>query len=391
MEARAGRPLSEGNALQRAYARWAAPHYARMAPDAREQAELMDRFLYSRRGLGVWLGLAASIAGTTAGLRHAGLPTGVALLAALSLWVALPLALLGAWMAPGKFAGSSVWRRLPTILLLTLLGALTGFVVGHIARHGGLDGERLLDALSRGAVVLVPAVLAGALGFVLLSWGVAQVRRQMLERVVERERLARERDAAARHAAEARLKLLQAQIQPHFIFNTLAALQHWVDIGDPRAPTLLRTLTAFLRGSTELLGRDAVTLADEFEAAGQYLEIMRARLGERLRTELRLDPGCAGRRLPPGLLLTLVENAVEHGIAPSVGGGTVRVEARCDATGTTLTVRDDGAGLAPAWQAGTGLANCRERLRHFGQGAGTLTLRSLHPGTEARLHLPEGD
>ncbi len=382
-------PLSEGNRFQRAYARWAAPHYARMEPAVREQAELMDRFLYSRRGLGVWLGMAGAVAGTTLGLKYAGMGTGSALLLALLLWVGLPMSLLAAWLVPAQFAGPTLRRKLPRFILLALLGGLTGFAAGHVAKHGNLDWLRLLDALWRNMAILVPAVLAGAAGVFFLTWGVAQTRRQMLERAVERERLARERDTAARHAAEARLKLLQAQIQPHFIFNTLAALQHWVDVGDPRAPALLRTLTAFLRGSTELLGRDTVTLGAECEAVGQYLQIMQARLGERLRSQVTLDPACAGRSLPPGLLLTLVENAVEHGIAPALDGGSVQVRVRCDAQGTTVTVRDDGAGLAPGWQDGTGLANCRERLRHHGDGRGTLDLHPLERGTEAVLHLPE--
>lgn len=382
-------PLSEGNRFQRAYARWAAPHYARMEPGVREQAELMDRFLYSRRGLGVWLGIAGSVAGTTAGLRFGGMPWALALLVALFIWVGLPVSLLAAWLMPNRFASSTLRRKLPLILVLSLAGGLLGFVVGHVVKHGSLDAMTLLGALWRGAPVLLPAALAGAAGVLFLTWGVAQTRRQMLERTVERERLARERDTAARHAAEARLKLLQAQIQPHFIFNTLAALQHWVDVGDPRAPALLRTLTAFLRGSTELLGRDTVTLGAECEAVGQYLQIMQARLGERLRSEVAVDPACTGRTLPPGLLLTLVENAIEHGIAPSLDGGTVQVQVRCDAQGTTVTVRDDGAGLAPGWQDGTGLANCRERLRHHGDGRGTLALQALDRGTEAVLHLPE--
>ncbi|MCP5269838.1 MAG: histidine kinase [Burkholderiaceae bacterium] len=383
------RPLSEGNRLQRAYARWAAPHYARMAPEMREQVELIDRFLYSKRGLGFWLGLAGALVGTTLGLRQSGMPPLAALGLATFIWVAVPISLLGAWLSPGKYNLTTLRRKLPVILILAMAGGLTGFVVGHVVRHGSLDWTRLFDVLWRGLGVLVPAVIGAAAAMLFLGWGVAQTRRQILERTVEREKLARERDTAARHAAEARLKLLQAQIQPHFIFNTLAALQHWVDVGDPRAPGLLRTLTAFLRGSTELLGRDTVTLGEECEAVGQYLQIMQARLGDRLCSEVHVDPACADRRLPPGLLLTLVENAIEHGIAPALDGGTVRVDVRCDAQGTTVTVRDDGAGLAPGWQDGTGLANCRERLRHHGSGHGTLTLQALDRGTEAVLHLPE--
>ncbi len=383
------RPLSQGNRLQRAYARWAARRYERMPAEAREQAELIDRFLYSRGGLGFWLGLLGSVAGTTAGLHlGAGLAIPVALLFAVLIWVALPLGLLGAWLMPSRFSGGTIRRKWPGIAVLALAGGLTGFAVSHWERHGRIDWPQLLDDLWRGAALLVPAVLAGAAGMLFLSWGVARVRQQISERHIERERLARERDQAARRAAEAQLKLLQAQIQPHFIFNTLAALQHWVDTGDARAGGLLRTLTAFLRSSTELLGQAEVALGTEADTVRQYLQIMQSRLGERLRFSVQVAPDCAALHLPPGLLLTLVENAVEHGISPALGGGTVQVQAQREGAVVVLRVRDDGAGLAPGWQEGTGLANCRERLRHHGAGRGTLALRALHPGAEAVLTLP---
>lgn len=382
------RPLSEGNALQRAYARWAAPHYARMAPPLREQAELIDRFLYSRRGLGFWFGLLAAGVGTFAGLTAGGMSALLA--AALSgvIWVALPLAVLGAWLQPGKFSGNVLRRKLPVAIGLAFAGGLVGFLAGHIAKHGGLDIVRFGSSLLGALKFLVPAVLGAAIAMLAVTYGVARVRRELLERELERQRLASDRDAAARQAAEASLKLLQAQIQPHFIFNTLAALQHWVDTGDARAGPLLRTLTAFLRGSTELLGQGRVALGAEAETVRQYLQIMQARLGERLRFEVRVAPECADLVLPAGLLLTLVENAIEHGIAPTLAGGTVRLMAECAGRDAVVRVVDDGAGLAPGWQDGTGLANCRERLRHHGDGRATLDLRAAHPGTEAVLTLP---
>lgn len=267
------RPLSQGNRLQRAYAHWAARRYARMPAESREQAELIDRFLYSRAGLGFWLGLLGSVAGTTAGLHlGAGMAVPLALLLAVLVWVALPLGLLGAWLMPSRFSGNTIRRKWPGMAALTLAGGLTGFAISHWEKHGRVDLPQLLEDLLRGAALLVPAVLAGAAGMMFLGWGVARVRQQISERHIERERLGRERDQAARRAAEAQLKLLQAQIQPHFIFNTLAALQHWVDTGDARAGGLLRTLTAFLRGSTELLGRDQVSLGTEAETVRQYLQ-----------------------------------------------------------------------------------------------------------------------
>ena len=383
------RPLSQGNWLQRAYARWAGPRYARLGPEAREQAELIDRFLYSRSGMGFWLGLLGAVAGTTAGLHlDARMALPVALLFALMLWVALPLGLLAAWLMPSRFSGGLIRRKLPGIAMLALAGGLTGFAVSHWQRHGRIDLPQLADDLWRAATLLVPTVLAAAAAMMFLTWGVARVRLQISERRIELERLARERDQAARYAAEAQLKLLQAQIQPHFIFNTLAALQHWVDTGDARAGGLLRTLSAFLRSSTELLARAEVSLGTEAETARQYLHIMQARLGERLRFDVHIPADCADVLLPPGLLLTLVENAIEHGVSPALAGGTVKVTARREAGAVVLRVHDDGAGLASDWTEGTGLANCRERLRHHGQGLGRLELRRCTPGVEAVLTLP---
>nr|WP_316642736.1 histidine kinase [uncultured Roseateles sp.] len=194
-----------------------------------------------------------------------------------------------------------------------------------------------------------------------------------------------------RDAAEAKLKLLQAQVRPHFIFNTLSAVQHWVDTGDARASPLLRALTAFLRSSAALLERPLVPLGEELELTRSYLQIMSARLGERLRFELDIAPDCLQQPLPPGLLLTLVENALEHGIAPSLGGGLLRVGAKPLAGGGfELRVSDDGVGLPPGWQPGIGLTNSRQRLRQqFGERA-ALSLAPLQPGTQACLRI-DGD
>jgi signal transduction histidine kinase len=379
------RPLSEGNRLQRAYHRWAAPHYARMAPGLREQAELIDRFLYSRRGLGFWLGLVGAIAGTVFGLIGAGLPTGLAVFLSLLGWTTLPLGALAAWLQPAQFSAGWIREKLPRIVLLATAGGVLGFAVGHVVRRGHLDPGALLTSLVDSATLLAPVMVFVAVAIVALLWGVAQVRRQMLERELERVGLERERDAAARQAAEAQLKLLQGQIQPHFIFNTLSAVQHWVDSADTRAAPLLRALTAFLRGSTEMLGRDETTLAEEATMVGDYVAIMQARLGSRLRFLMHIAPDAAAQPLPPGVLLTLVENAIEHGIAPTLAGGEVQVRAWRDGPTWRLSVRDDGNGLPSGWSEGVGLANCRQRLAHRFGGRATFSLEPMQPGTEARV------
>lgn len=243
------------------------------------------------------------------------------------------------------------------------------------------------QSLGGAAADAAPALLAVLVVLLLSVWGAAQVRQRQLRRELAQLRQVQQCDAAARQAAESHLHQLQAQVQPHFLFNTLAALQHWVDQGDPRAGPLLADLSDFLRGTTALLARAEVPLAEQAQTAGQYLRILQARLGARLRFEIDVDAACARQPLPSGVLLSLVENAVEHGIAPALQGGCVQVRARRVAGLLCLEVCDNGAGLAEPMAEGQGLAHCRARLQHrFGDRA-TLRLLPLPTGACARLEL----
>ena len=363
--------------------RWQRWWCAGLDADARAEALALQQRLAGRDGLWLAAALAAGLAAAAWGLRSAGVPWAWALLVALLFVAGSALAMRRAWLQPQRFDARTLRRLALLMLVATYAGALGGLAPGLWASgpHGRV--EHLLAALWRAT----PAQLVAGLALLLLLWIVAAGRRAQMQRALAQSRLEAERDASARLAAEARLKLLQAQIQPHFLFNTLAALQHWVDVGDARAAPLLRALTGFLRGSTELMARDVVTLADELPLARHYLDIMRARLGaDRLAVHFDVDPACLQQPLPPALLLTLLENAIEHGIAPSLQGGhvAVRVE-RPAAGGFELSVADSGVGLAPGWRAGVGLANARERLMHRFGHAATLELQPLDRGALARI------
>ncbi len=385
------------NRFQRAYFAWAQPHYARMAPELRAEVERMDRWLYSRRGAGVWVGGLAAVAASTAGLVVNGLPLLLALASSAMVWLCLPLAMLAAWLQPQKFMARKLMRNIGLAMLGGYVGALLGFLTGRVAKYGGLKLDTLGEALWSAARQATP--LLGVAVFVILGmvWGISLVRRRALQSQLERLRLVQERDLAARQAAEARLRVLQAQIQPHFVFNTLAAMQHWVDTGDARAGPLLRSLTQFLRGATEAMLAPQATLAHEADMAGHYLAIMQSRLGERLRVRIDVAPDCTDQLLPSGLLMTLVENAVQHGIEPQVHGGELALLARRMHDGFEqgvfeLRVLDDGAGLRPGWADGVGLANSRARLQHQFGGRATLALaaRPGAAGTEVVLRIHPG-
>ncbi|MFG6468147.1 sensor histidine kinase [Roseateles sp. BYS87W] len=219
-------------------------------------------------------------------------------------------------------------------------------------------------------------LIAGMTGVLSAWWMVTIFRVQQIE---GRLRELADQDAALRLST----RLAAAQIQPHFLFNTLASLQHWVDTGDARAAPLLREFTAYLRATLPMFEREMQSLSDELAMVQRYLAIMQARLGARLTFHIDA-PADVDPLLPPGLVLTLVENAIEHGIEPQLRGGQVTVTARRDGEHAVITVGDDGPGLAPGWTDGVGLSNTRRRLR-AALPLATLTLTDTAPGCRATL------
>ena len=383
-------PTAERNAFQRWYFAKAQPYYDRMEPGLRAEAMRIDQHLYGQAGVGVLTGLLCATLGSTAGLMGAGFHWGLALFSSFMVWFGMLFGLLVAWLRPERYTLGRVLRNVVLVVLGAYAGALLGFLTGRTALHGRFDLASVSEALQRAANQAVPLLGVGVLAIVVLSvsmWAVAQQRRVLMQRELAQLRLEQQRDVLARQAAEARLKLLQAQIQPHFLFNTLATLQHWVDSGDARAAPLLRKLTAFLRGATELMAREQVTLADELPLAEHYLAIMRSRVGERMGFAVQVSDAALHQPLPPGLLLTLVENAVEHGVGSALHEVAVNISAEVDARGWRLCVADTGPGLAPGWHEGVGLANARARLQHHYGPQATLDLRDARPGTLAELRI----
>jgi LytS/YehU family sensor histidine kinase len=216
--------------------------------------------------------------------------------------------------------------------------------------------------------------------------------------VRQKEALAREQALALdlaqsemeRQALDARLNLLQAQVAPHFLFNTLANVQALVDSGSPKASEVLRSLVAYLRAAVPRLNEPATALGQELELVRAYLELMRMRMPDRLQFELQADDSALGLRCPPMTLLTLVENAIRHGIDPTEEGGRIEVEIRRQGERCRVVVRDDGAGLQATDRGlGTGLAALAERLQLIFGEAATLNVRSRVPrGVIAELEFP---
>jgi hypothetical protein len=270
------------------------------------------------------------------------------------------------WHDPSCRAGRWGYYGAP-LLVAVCFGLATGWQHGA----GLISAQALAPALAVGTLFGI-----GSLGL----WFTITLRHQyVVQRLAELD----ERDRAVDMARQ----LGSAQIQPHFLFNTLASVQHWVATGDARAAPLLDALTAYLRATLPLFEQPWLAVGQELDAARRYLEVMQLRLGERLRFQINADPALLDQRLPPGLLLTLVENALEHGVSPQLQGGSIHIELRRDAQGVCLAVLDNGPGLppeattqGPATPASLGLHNTRTRLQQAFGGLARLALDNRREG-----------
>jgi LytS/YehU family sensor histidine kinase len=199
-------------------------------------------------------------------------------------------------------------------------------------------------------------------------------------------------------AAEAELKALRAQINPHFLFNALTTIGYLIDTAPGRAVETLLRLTRLLRGMLRPEG-EFTTLGREIELVEHYLDIERERFEERLRVRIEVPAGLRGVAIPSLVVQPLVENAIKHGVAPSIAGGDVEIVAGCEATPEDprlrIAVRNTGAPLAAHYRRGgehVGLDNVARRLQgHYGPAATLTLMADAGGGTVAELLLPLTD
>ncbi|WP_119681737.1 sensor histidine kinase [Indioceanicola profundi] len=243
------------------------------------------------------------------------------------------------------------------------------------------DRERLfgLFLLTAIGILVSPWVALGAL----VRQKEALARNQALTFALERSEL-------ERRALDARLQLLQAQVQPHFLFNTLANVRVLVETTSPRAPAVLDSLIAYLRAAVPRLDRSGASLEDELTLVRAYLDIMQMRMPDRLTFRIEAAPDSLSLYCPPMSVLTLVENAVRHGIDPAEDGGEIVVATQTQDGTCFIQVEDSGLGLrSGTGQTGTGLATLRQRLLlAFDWVAGVKLEERKGGGVRASLHFP---
>ena len=200
-----------------------------------------------------------------------------------------------------------------------------------------------------------------------------------------------EEESLKRQLAEAKMAAMQAQVEPHFLFNTLASIDHLIETDPPRASQMQKNLIALLRAAMPAMRDKATSLGRELDVVRPYLEILKVRMGERLQGQVSVPEGLYSADFPPMMLQSLVENAIKHGLEPKAEGGALTVSAEVVHGKLAVTVADTGVGFgrAPTAGTGTGLNNIRERLKLIYGDAAELRIAENTPtGTRVSIVVP---
>ncbi len=266
------------------------------------------------------------------------------------------------------------WRPWRRPLMQAQVGSATLLILMAVGIRWRLPDRTDREVL--GLVLAIGTALLVAVQWFLVVWRAGQIEGRLREQA-EREK-----------SIEMARRLAAAQLEPHFLFNTLASVQHWVQAKDDRAAPLLAALTSYLRATLPLFNRPLLTVAEELKVVQHHLQVMQLRMGDRLAWELAVPADLLAVQLPPGVLLTLVENALQHGLEPQLRGGRLQVIGYRDGADAIFEVLDNGPGPAADMRDGVGLSNIRERLRLACGGAAQLTIAGADGGgCRARLQV----
>ena len=266
---------------------------------------------------------------------------------------------------------------------VAVLAAVAACVVAAITRYA-IGATPAAEGATFMLLVFLSWIGAGA---ILVTGYVSYLRTQATQeeaRVAELRRGALETQQLA-----TRLRLLQAQVEPHFLFNTLSNVRRLCQSDAQAGRAMLGQLARYLRAALPRMREQETTLGDEIDLISAYLGVHQIRMGARLETSIDAPAPLLAARVPPMMLATLVENAIKHGIAPLAEGGAIRVSAQRSGDALALTVADTGRGLVEGSGSGVGLANIRARLATLYGERATLRLESNSPrGVVAVITLP---
>ena len=297
--------------------------------------------------------------------------------------VAIPVAL--AVVVTYNLAPPRAWARYSAVAIAIAASCVVGVTLMMAMESAGSIAFLEHESLLAPAIVAVVryALLCALVAVVFIYLRVAD------ENGARADTAERDRARFVQRMEEARLKMLQAQIEPHFLFNSLANVRSLHATAPPAAEKMLDNVMAYFAAALPHMRSAQSTLGQEAALTASYLEIQAIRMGRRLTFDVDIPDVLAGVPFPPLMLLTLVENAIKHGLAPQPGGGAVRVEASLHDRELSVRVSDSGRGFTKTSGRGTGLANVRARLAAMYGESGRLSLsRNLPQGIVATIALP---
>lgn len=279
------------------------------------------------------------------------------------------------------------WKIGPIILIMAgslVIGYFTGGYVAFLV----LKRFFSITLTYKGTSIVQQMALVLAISAVVGYFFFSKARLRATKELIQQERIVRL--SSEKEALEANLRLLQAQIEPHFLFNTLSNVLSLIDTDPTKGKAMLSDFIRYLRTSLSRTRPNATTLGQEMEMIRSYLSIQKVRMGERLTFAIDFPQSLSERPLPPMLLQPLVENAVKHGLEPRVEGGKISVEASENGDVVRVTIADTGDGFGAYEQTGIGLSNVRERIRLiYGERARLLLEENTPHGVKAIIEVPK--
>jgi sensor histidine kinase YesM len=280
---------------------------------------------------------------------------------------------------------SAIWRIVGVCIFGTAIGYFVGFHSANFIVNRCLSLHPRFAFLAYRDIVFV---LAFSCVGCLLFYAIARFK--ISEELIQKERI--NRLSSEKEALEANLRLLQAQIEPHFLFNTLSNILSLIDTDPSQSKRMLADLTHYLRTALSRTLPAVTTLGQEMDMIRAYLDIQKVRMGERLKFTIDLSDDLRQFPFPPMLLQPLVENAVEHGLDSLVSGGTINVKAAGSCAVVRIEVTDTGNGFSSTEKSGIGIANVRERIRLLYGDNGHLLMEENTPhGVRAIIEVPRHD
>lgn len=283
-------------------------------------------------------------------------------------------------------------RLAPLLMHPMMLGValpIAAIYVGYVLAVSLLTGTLWLNVSENWRGFVFASCVTIAIGWLLWE-AIEATRKKEVERR-ERAELQANVDRAERERTTAELKALRAQVEPHFLYNTLSNVVSLIEREPATAKYMTERLIGYLRHTLDASRRENATVGDELAIIADYLEILRLRMGERLWYEIAADDATRALPLSPMLLQPLVENAIKHGLEPKIEGGRITVSAAVQDGRLNIVVEDTGLGFGVATDtagSGSGLANVRGRLKAIYGDAARLSIEQPEAGTRIRLSLP---